>query len=553
MNLPIHILTKDLRHYWPLATFAAIFVVVETLAPLWGWNLEIRNFHLDNFLVAFAKWPVVFILVVAVMQEDLTVGDKAFWRTRPIGAGPLVAGKLLLFALALALPALVANIGIANALDTPGPVTVGIAVETIGFTLLAVLAAALFAAMTATLVQAGLAALGGLIVVVIIGFVRDALYPIVLIRLPWDTDIPYPGARVAFACGLACVALIALIAHQVFTRRTGRTVALLAVAVPFVLGLAMTWTVDFTRPSRAAIFPAKPLAPIDNLAITLETPARINGTEWVYDAATHRSHPEKTVVAYADLNGVIPGRYFNVVEGTSTLGLRDGRELKFSPTQQYDYAWSNAQRESAICRSLGLKFATIHDEESPQGQLRLFNLPEKQLTALGGLHGRLAMTLVLGETEFREAFRLPMRVGAIHHEPGLLWRIDAVSRTEETPVQITVRFLRATTMLATRAESRADMDPNPAGGKLFYLVNRKRGDYAFARAEPDGWHPGIVGSSRIRMAFNGLRIGGRKNSDTPMDDAWLADAELVVLNTELIGKTEKTVVVDDFEVPRVDQ
>jgi hypothetical protein len=108
-------------------------------------------------------------------------------------------------------------------------------------------------------------------------------------------------------------------------------------------------------------------------------------------------------------------------------------------------------------------------------------------------------------------------------------------------------------MLATRAESRADMDPNPAGGKLFYLVNRKRGDYAFARAEPDGWHPGIVSSSRIRMAFNGLRIGGRKNSDTPMDDAWLADAELVVLRTELIGKTEKTVVVDDFEVPRVDQ
>jgi hypothetical protein len=553
MNLAVHVLAKDLRRYWPLAGFAAVFIIVETISPLWGWNLELKNLPFENVLAAFAKWPVIFILVVAVMQEDLTVGDKAFWRTRPIGAGPLLAGKLLLFALVLALPALLANITIANALDTPGAVTLGIAVETIGFTLLAVLTAALLASLTGTLVHAGLAALGGLFVVIVIGVVREALFNTIRIRLPWDPDIAHPGARVAVACALACVALVALLMHQIFTRRTGRTVALLALAIPAVLATSLTWTVDLSPPTRAALFPDKPLTATENFTITVETPARVNGTEWVWDAPTRRSHPEKNVIAYADLDRAIPGRFFNLVAGSSILVLRDGRELNFSQTNQFEYTWTSAQRESAICRALGFDYAAVRDDPIPQGWIRLFTLPEKQLAALAGLHGRLTVKLVLGETVFGEAFRLPARAGAIHREPGLVWRIAEVARTEEGPVRIAVRFLRATTMLASRGDARADINPDPASGKLFYLVNQKRGDYAFSWPSSVGWKPGIVATSRMEIEFNSLHSGGRKSTNFPMDEAWLADAELVVLRTDAVGKTEKTVVVDDFEVPRADQ
>ena len=552
MNLPVHVFAKDLRRYWPLAAFAAAFIMVEALSPLWGWNLELNNSPVENLLAAFAKWPVIFILVVAVMQEDLTVGDKAFWRTRPIGAGPLFAGKLLLFALALALPAVIANISIATALDTPGAVTFGIAVETIGFTLLAVLTTALLASLTGTLVHAGLAAIGGLFVVIVIGVVRDALYSTIRIRLPWDTDVAYPGGRVAVACALACLALVGLLAHQIFTRRTGRTVALLALAIPAVLATSLTWTVDFTKPSRAAAFPDKPLAATENFTISVETPARINGTEWVWDAPTRRSHPEKNVIAYADLDRTIPGRFFNLVEGSSTLLLRDGRELKFPPTNQFDYSWGGAQREGAVCRALGFDYSVTRDDPIPQGWLCLFSLPQKQLTSLAGQHGRLTVKLVLGETAFHEAWRLPARAGAVHREPGLVWRIDEVNRTEEGLVQLEVRFLRATTMLAPRGDARADINPDPTGGKLFYLVNRKRADYASSWANPEGWHSGIVASSRARLEFNGVRFGGRKRTNTSLDTAWLADAEIVVLVTEPVGKTEKTVVVEDFEVPRIE-
>jgi hypothetical protein len=364
--------------------------------------------------------------------------------------------------------------------------------------------------------------------------------------------VPYPGGRVAVACVLACAALVALLAHQVYTRRTGRTVALLALAVPLVLGTAVTWTVDFARPSRAAAFPPKPLALTEGLTFSLEMPARFAGTQWVWDAEARRNVPLRAVSAYADLSGTIPGRYFELAEGNSTLRLRDGRELTF-PSRQLYVNWHGLQRESAICRTLGLEFSNLRGDQSTQGSIHLFSLPEKELATLGGTHGRLTTKLVVGETAFREDFRLPARIGATHREPGVRWRIEAFTRPQGTdgPVEVIIRFLRATTMLAPRGDSRADVDLHPNDGRLFFFVNRKRGEYNAAWADRAGAWPGIVASSQVSITLNNLRAGGRKVTDRQIDDAWLADAELVVLRTEPVGKTEKIIVVEDFEVPRL--
>ena len=50
MNLPLQILAKDLRRYWPLALFAGAYIAVETLAPLWGLSLTLGNFDLGSDL-----------------------------------------------------------------------------------------------------------------------------------------------------------------------------------------------------------------------------------------------------------------------------------------------------------------------------------------------------------------------------------------------------------------------------------------------------------------------------------------------------------------------
>src|SRR5690348_10557176 len=103
MNLPLLILRKDLRRYRLLALAAALLVFSETLAPLWSAGVPLSRTSNPNGFMAglwnngilggLFKWPALFILVVAIVQEDLTVGDKAFWRTRPIEPRSLLSGK----------------------------------------------------------------------------------------------------------------------------------------------------------------------------------------------------------------------------------------------------------------------------------------------------------------------------------------------------------------------------------------------------------------------------------------------------------------------------
>ena len=98
MRTALHVLRKDLRHFWFLAALAVVFVLISTLGvyfDLWRatatpsqWQSGLTKFVID---IAQNGPPlVIFILVIAVMQADLTVGDKAFWSTRPISPGSLI-------------------------------------------------------------------------------------------------------------------------------------------------------------------------------------------------------------------------------------------------------------------------------------------------------------------------------------------------------------------------------------------------------------------------------------------------------------------------------
>lgn len=549
MNLPIQILAKDLRRYWPLAAAATALIVFETLTPLRGSNVRLASFDVGEVLATFVKWPLIFILVFAVTQEDRTVGDRAFWRTRPIGAWAMLAGKLLFFTLVLTVPAVLASLRIASTLDTPARVTVGILIETTGLMLLAVLASALLASITGTIIQAALAAIGGLVVVAIVGAIREGLASTIVIRLPWDTDVAYPGGRVAFACVLACVALTALLAHQFITRRTGRTVGLLFVAAPLVLGASVIWSFDLSRPSRAAAFPDHPLAPSPNLAFTFETPARVFGNGWTFDAPARREVPEMGVTLYADLEGAIPGRYFEVVEAQSTLHLRDGRDIAFSPAPQWGNSeWNRIQFHDAICRSLGIPLPEIPPGPRSQGTVRIFNLPRAQLVSLGGSRGRLDTTIVLGESIFREDFRLPLHNHATRHEPGSSWELSSFAITDGH-LEISLRYRRATTMLSAGGDSRPDVDPFPSDPRTYVVFNRQRGEYASGPLTYHQWLPGVVSLSRNFVRYESVLSADRTARGHPFDAAWLADAEFVVLRPERIGKTEKTVTVEDFEIP----
>ncbi len=552
MNLTLQVFAKDLRRYWPLVLLAAGFIICETLGPLWGLNFTTGNRNLDPVLHGFGKWPVIFILVVAAMQEDLTVGDRAFWRTRPIGPGPLLAGKLLLFALALVVPSVLINLWLAQALATPAVVTLGIVVETTGFLLLAVLGSALVASTTRSLVHAGVAALGVMVVCIAVALLVDTLPPNLRYDFVWKQTMPTPAAQVVVACVGAAAALLGLLAHQFLTLRTGRTVAWLAIAVLVLRFTVSAWTWDFITPPKVAEVPAPPLAATAGLELALEPPARISGTRWVWDSALQRERSEWFVAFTSALRSVPAGRLFSLSDVTPSFTLRDGRVIVPLGAPQWGSQWWRGQVEGAICRSLGLGFSAESKPEADDSMIRIFSLPEKQLTALGGVRGRLSLKFSLNESAFREQLRLPLSAGASWSRGGQMWRVDAAGLNDEGRLRLTLSYLRATSMVAPYGSARPDLGDR-SYGRGFVVLNRSRGEYTMVRSTNSLPIEGVVAGVTRTLEFGDFRRAGRAVAGARLDPAWIAGAELVILETAPLGQIKQEIVLPDFVLPRRDE
>ena len=101
MNLTWHIVKKDLRALkWPLLLW--LLLIVTKL----GIGVALLNAEGSEGLEWFAKMDALakgltafefisFVLVAALIQEDLLVGTTAFWMTRPISGARLLRAKLL--------------------------------------------------------------------------------------------------------------------------------------------------------------------------------------------------------------------------------------------------------------------------------------------------------------------------------------------------------------------------------------------------------------------------------------------------------------------------
>lgn len=552
MNLPLQVLAKDLRRYWPLAVLATVFIGFEALGPLWGLNFTTGNNTFDQLFRGFGKWPVVFILVVAVMQEDLTVGDKAFWRTRPIGPGALLAGKLLFFGLALGVPAVLTNLWLAHALATPAAVSIGIAIETTGFMLLAVLGAALIASTTRSLVHAGVAALGVLLVCVAIVLMVDTLPSSIQFGFLWQQNMPMPAAQLAIASVCAGAALIGLLAHQFLTMRTGRTVALLVAAVLAVRLVVNSWTWDFITPPALPEAGSAPIAASEGLVLEVEPHARIRGTRWIWDTTLRRDRPETVVALSVSLGGVPPGRMFTLGAVTPTLTLRGEPEAVSSGLWQYSSWWSRTLREAAVRRALGFEFSAEGKTEATGSMVGVFSLPEKRLTALGGARGHLTLKFNLSERALHEEVRLPLRAGATWRRDGEMWRIDAAGLDDEAGLTLTLSYLRATSMFAPYGSAKPDLGSGMPG-RGFVVLNRSRGEYAMASSTGDRELAGVVAGGTRTFKVVDFHRAGRAVTAARPDNAWLAEAELVILESKPVAEIPKVVELANFVMPRPDE
>ncbi|HEY5227480.1 MAG TPA: hypothetical protein VIJ19_03010, partial [Opitutaceae bacterium] len=428
MSTCLHVLRKDLRNFWALVLVASLYATVETL----GWTRDILHvrFQYDWLdLGPDALFLVVCIVSFVVVQADLTVGDRAFWRTRPIGPLSLLAAKVLLLFLVFLAPALIANTYLAVALDTPWRVAVGIVLETMGFVALGALSAAFIASITRNLLQAAVAAVGVSVVMayaVSLATSTQMSNPN-LALLPWALDEEYPGPRIVAAGFFGALALALLLAHQYKTRRTARTVLLLFVALPAALLCTQLCPID--------ILSGTPTAQVRQAGTDTFSEAQIHftGTPVVgYHSHMYAPKTSSLVEAVgiqvgATMDGVPIGRILDIESIDTLLKTKDGKEYSFTPQRQGHWPmWSADRLRSAICLYLGLKNPPPEKQDPNRGSVTLFELPETTAQSLVGKSGFLVATMTLSERKFSRETSLPVKEGARWTHEGQAWVLTRV-------------------------------------------------------------------------------------------------------------------------------
>ncbi len=557
MRTALLVLRKDLRRFWFLSALAFVSVLISALGVYW--NLWHANLTREVWESAFSKFArdiaqnapplVIVVLVIAVMQADLTVGDKAFWRTRPISRGSLLGAKLLLLLALLIIPSVAANLFLAHSVDASAPMALGIVLESTGTILLVALLAAFVASITGTMIQAVGVVLAAAFIFIVVGSVADSAASSMHLVLPWQLTVAYPGHRIATLGIFGAFAFLAAVAHQVLTLRTGRTLVLYAVLVPLVILAAAQWPITLRSAPAKDEFP-QPLAKSEGVRVMLKPPAQNEYSIAVRDSVTGRDVLAHTVSIDATMDSTPPGRIVQVQSIASKLQLGGGREIILPRFERPFWPiWSYERQLDSICGELGLTPPVLPPEKHYTRNLRLFTIPDEQARAVSGEPARLTSTLTLYEIAFHEQMRLPLRVGEASSHEGQRWEVRSVE-IADAEVNVSMRHLFASSMFDPSGAATSDRSDGYVRGMV--LLNQRLGEYALT---VDRWGsayqpPGVLSVADMYFRFRDRWRSGGAMVAGAIDDAWLHDAVLVLLVAKEVGTSEKTVVLDHFEVPQ---
>jgi hypothetical protein len=282
----------------------------------------------------------------------------------------------------------------------------------------------------------------------------------------------------------------------------------------------------------------------------LKPPAQNFGSTYVRDPATRRDVPAHRVSIEADMGNVPLGRIIQVQSVSSKLQFADGTELAFPALDRSNWpAWSYAKQAASICRELGLTAPSLPDEKEGARWLKLFTIPSDQARAASGKPVRLSSTLKLYEIAFHEEMRMPARAGAASSHGGQRWDIRDI-HPSDGEVFMSVRNLVAASMFDPSGAATSGRYDGYIRGMV--LLNGKRGEYAFT---VDRWGsayrpPGVLSVGDLFFRFQKRWHNDGTPAAGAIDEAWLQDAEFVILVAQPVGAFEKTVALDHFQVPQ---
>jgi hypothetical protein len=496
MKLTWHIVRKDFRR---LALPLALWLVLTTghtllLAAFWGDNqvsgeaFEGLRYYASS--VGALILGVGFVLAAWLVMEDGLVSTQAFWSTRPISGGRLLAAKalgaILMFSVAPVLVLLPLWIGCRFSAYEIGCAAWQLA-SSQG---LCSVAAFVIAAVTVNSRQFLIRTVGAAIILPTLSAVmadkldgaRAGLSPGVLVSQGW------------LVLATVFVAPLGVIMHQYMSRFTGRSWAMGGLALMVIVTLPFTWKWDISelvQPSREADGAEE--AEIRNVKVSIENsrigPSTIN--------------PERRqIVLQGTVSGAPAGTYLEIQSSQAEWRVGDRRIAV--PRFTRPSVQAGQRVPTTALQAVGLSVGA-QGEESASWMMETDLDGGNVMTSLGA--GRsLALTLNLKLMRAQVVGELPLHVGAELRAASCFTRLIGLERDgEKISVRLEDRdFSPWMTFESARSGHIPGLFPQRPGEDCFILVYRGPVKDVIGRVQA------TTGAKIGALQINAIMVGQRE-------------------------------------------
>jgi hypothetical protein len=557
MNQTRHIFVKDLwRLRWMLAAWLAIRavrVIVDTAGAdvsLEGFGPQIAVGEL-SVLLSLISFLFLTLFVSRLVHEEPLVGRDAFWITRPIVPNALMAAKLAFALLFFIVVPIAGDVIVAAYFSTPAREIVRVVPVYTLNDLLIVAPLVALTALTPSLMRFVLAIVG------VIATLFAAMASVILTALFFASEAaeggevrpPDPTAGV-IAASMIILTALAVVIYQYRRRRLAYALAIAGAGVALTFIVPALWPWSFAV--RPAFETAAPPRDDPSIAASLDTANPRVGAYRMRRKGVSR----KQVAAHAVITGVPPEYTLRTVAARSRFELPGGTVLQSPARLGASYAYiagSSSGGRSAVEAALGgaRLLATMDPPAFVSEQWpTLLDMTEDEFVRYRHDDGRLSvqLNLIFGRGIVRAA--LPLADGA---------RRD-VGKAHVSIVSVLRRATGCTVLFRSTHVEPLFSPADATHDLVFALRNNARREAVIGDSQ-DLSHGSFAAGQFVFMT---PQIGGRgfvldqydqefparrpDTSSITIDDQWMRDAELVMIEMIPAGAITRSLVVDGFRM-----
>jgi hypothetical protein len=530
MTLVLHHVKKDLGFIrLPLAAWLVV-LAASTVAQALKADLLVGDEFLAQrwsglqmlvlYVLAIGAW----FLAVRIVHADSPDSNTAFWVTRPVRPGSLVAAKLLSIAgLLVLLPAACQAI-VSAANGVTGSILLQTALEAALLQAAFAVAFALLGSLTRDATR--------LVIAALVASLAWLVVPAVLRFRQFERMAdPVPSIYSAFLVGivLLLVAGVVIVRRQFVTRRTRQSSLLAFLAAVGTLALAVAWPVNLFGIPESRM----PLGKAPAVTVTV---GHVRQQETAGQGAVLAGIVETTCSARG--TAAVPFAYearLRFQDGTTVRASRS-EWWQASAVEDLSFVPYSRSVHQAVADHLGARRGPLDDPIGSRMSVAEFSTEianrYRQATADYDADFTSRLFKVSGSAS------TPLKAGGVARLASNENTITAVDRWGGGRITVMVRNARALSLF-----------PRESPLIVYGLLNRARRELAFGTFHQTGGWSSFPGA-QLQVRTASIRIQDRAGEPFAADaDDWLAGAELVMVALEPLGTVKTKVHIPEFVIP----